>query len=74
MPGSDEELRVKSFTIDKNGIINGVLEDGRVAALGQIALASFRNAEGLTKNGGNMYSASVNSGEAVKEWCWNNRR
>lgn len=65
MPGSDEELRVKSFTIDKNGIINGVLEDGRVAALGQIALASFRNAEGLTKNGGNMYSASVNSGEAV---------
>ena len=65
MPGSDEELRVKSFTIDINGIINGVLEDGRVAALGQIALASFRNAEGLTKNGGNMYSASVNSGEAV---------
>ena len=28
-------------------------------------MASFRNAEGLTKLGGNMYSVSVNSGEAV---------
>jgi len=65
IPGSDEELRIKSFTIDANGIISGVLEDGRVAALGQIAMASFRNEEGLTKQGGNLYTASVNSGEAV---------
>jgi flagellar hook protein FlgE len=65
MPGSDTELRIRSYTIDVNGIINGVLEDGRVAALGQIAMASFRNEEGLTKLGGNMYGSSVNSGEAV---------
>ena len=65
IPGTDTELRVKTYTIDKNGIINGVLEDGRVAALGQIAMASFKNPEGLTKLGGNLYSSSVNSGEAV---------
>lgn len=65
IPGTDTELRVKTYTIDKNGIINGVLEDGRVAALGQIAMASFKNPEGLTKLGGNLYSSSVNSGESV---------
>ena len=63
--GSNVEMRIKTYTIDANGIINGVLEDGRVAALGQIAMASFRNTEGLTKLGGNLYSSSVNSGEAV---------
>ena len=65
IPGTDTELRIKTYTIDKNGIINGVLEDGRVAALGQIAMASFKNPEGLTKLGGNLYGSSVNSGEAV---------
>lgn len=65
IPGTDTELRVKTYTIDKNGVINGVLEDGRVAALGQIAMSSFKNPEGLTKLGGNLYSSSVNSGEAV---------
>lgn len=65
IPGTDTDLRVKTYTIDKNGVINGVLEDGRVAALGQIAMASFKNPEGLTKLGGNLYSSSVNSGEAI---------
>ena len=65
IPGSDTELRVKTYTIDKNGVINGVLEDGRVAALGQIAMASFNNPEGLTKLGGNLYGSSANSGEAT---------
>ncbi|EOR27212.1 flagellar hook-basal body protein [Clostridium sartagoforme AAU1] len=65
IPGSDIELKVKTYTIDKNGVINGVLEDGRVAALGQIAMANFKNPEGLTKLGGNLYSSSVNSGDAI---------
>ncbi|WP_366559137.1 flagellar hook-basal body complex protein [Clostridium sp.] len=63
LPGSETELRVKSYTIDSSGVINGILEDGRVAALGQIAMASFKNPEGLTKMGGNLYSSSVNSGD-----------
>ncbi|MBP3917383.1 flagellar hook-basal body complex protein [Clostridium sp.] len=62
--GSDTELAVMSFSIDKYGVINGVLEDGRVAALGQIAMATFKNPEGLVSLGGNLYGGSVNSGEA----------
>ncbi|GFZ30962.1 hypothetical protein CSC2_14880 [Clostridium zeae] len=65
IPGTDTELRIKSYTIDKNGIINGVLEDGKVAALGQVAMAGFKNSSGLTKLGGNLYAQSVNSGEAT---------
>ncbi|MGL5152447.1 MAG: flagellar hook-basal body complex protein [Clostridium sp.] len=64
IPGTDQELRVKSYSIDKNGVISGVLEDGRVAALGQIAMASFDNPEGLSKQGGNIYATTANSGEA----------
>ncbi|MBU3135972.1 flagellar hook-basal body complex protein [Clostridium gasigenes] len=65
IPGTDLELRVKTYTIDSTGIINGVLEDGRVAALGQIGMANFKNPEGLAKLGGNLYSSSVNSGDAI---------
>ena len=65
IPGTDTELSIKTYTIDTNGIISGVLEDGRVAALGQIAMAAFKNSEGLNKLGGNLYSASVNSGNAI---------
>lgn len=63
IPGTDEYLRVKSYTIDKTGIINAILENGSVAAVGQLALASFKNPEGLSKNGGNIYTQSANSGE-----------
>lgn len=65
VPGTGLELRVKTYSIDKNGVINAVLEDGRVAALGQIAMSSFKNPTGLTKLGKNLYSQSVNSGEAT---------
>ena len=65
VPGSDEELRVKSFNIDQQGIINCILEDGSVAAVGQLAIANFKNPEGLAKMGGNLYTQSANSGEAT---------
>ena len=63
IPGSDTELAVKSFSIDKYGVINGVLEDGRVCALGQIAMANFKNPEALNALGGNLYGQTVNSGD-----------
>lgn len=65
IPGENAELRIISYSISKDGLISGVLEDGRVAALGQIAMASFKNPAGLTKMGNNLYTASVNSGEAT---------
>ncbi len=62
---TDKEIRVKSFSIEKNGLIKGVLEDGRVTVLGQMASASFRNPAGLSKLGSNLYQVSANSGEPV---------
>ncbi len=63
--GTDEYLRVKSFTISNEGVVSAVLEDGGIAAIGQLAIASFRNTVGLTKMGGNTYQQSVNSGEPI---------
>ncbi|WP_143522540.1 flagellar hook-basal body complex protein, partial [Pseudomonas sp. 2822-17] len=36
--------------------------NGQVRLLGQIALASFNNPEGLSKSGSNLYQVSNNSG------------
>lgn len=57
-------LRVKTFSISKEGVISAVLEDGSVSALGQVAMASFRNPAGLTKEGKNLVDQSSNSGVA----------
>ncbi|WP_097025845.1 flagellar hook-basal body complex protein [Clostridium peptidivorans] len=60
-----EKLKVKSFSIDKNGVIKAVLSNNKVTALGQIAMASFKNTEGMTKLGKNLWQNSANSGEAI---------
>jgi len=57
--------KVTSFTIEKDGIIKAVLEDGSVSAVGQIAMASFSNPEGLKKIGNNLVQSTSNSGVAV---------
>jgi flagellar hook protein FlgE len=59
------EKRINTFSIEKDGMIKAVLEDGTVAALGQIAMSSFKNPAGLTKLGKNLYQNSANSGPAV---------
>lgn len=56
-------LRVQSYSVDSNGVIKAVLSDNSIAALGQIAMASFNNDAGLSKAGGNMYDKTSNSGD-----------
>ena len=53
---------LQSFYIDQSGLITGNYTNGMFERLGQIALASFANAAGLDKLGGNLYSQSTNSG------------
>ncbi|MBU9720325.1 MULTISPECIES: flagellar hook protein FlgE [Bacillaceae] len=53
---------LESYNISSTGEINGVFSNGQVRLLGQIALASFNNPEGLTKSGANTYQVSNNSG------------
>ena len=50
------------FSITGDGVINGVLSNGQTLALGQIALATFPNSQGLTRTGSNSFLASLSSG------------
>lgn len=59
------DVAVKSFNISADGLITGVLETGEITALGQIAMASFKNEVGLTEIGNNMYEPSGSSGAAI---------
>jgi flagellar hook protein FlgE len=50
-------------SIQRNGMIYGAYDNGQTKLLGQIAVANFSNAAGLEKEGDNLYSATLNSGE-----------
>ncbi len=50
-------------SIQNNGMIYASYDNGMTKLLGQIATASFANASGLEKQGDNLYSATLNSGE-----------
>jgi len=61
----DTEIRVSGFTIENDGLIKAVLTDKSTTILGQVAMASFDNNEGLEQTGNNLYSPSANSGNAL---------
>lgn len=62
---SNKEVRIISFTVEKNGLVKGVCEGGKVAVLGQIGMSSFKNPAGLEKVGGNLLKNSPNSGAGI---------
>ena len=55
---------LKSVSIDSKGVITGTYTNGLSVARGQVAIAQFNNASGLTKTGNSLYAKSNNSGEA----------
>jgi flagellar hook protein FlgE len=55
---------VIGFTVSEQGLITGTFSNGRSQAIGQIALATFSNPNGLQKNGSSLYTATANSGNA----------
>ncbi|HUI49816.1 MAG TPA: flagellar hook protein FlgE [Acidimicrobiia bacterium] len=55
---------VIGFSVSEQGLITGTFSNGRSQALGQIALATFANPNGLTKEGSSLYGETVNSGAA----------
>jgi flagellar hook protein FlgE len=56
---------LQSYTIGSDGTVDGVLSNDQTVALGQIALATFPNYDGLTNLGSNDYQASLASGAAT---------
>lgn len=53
---------LESFAINTSGEIIGIFSNGLTAPLGQVALATFNNPEGLLEVGNSMYAMSSNSG------------
>ncbi len=55
---------LNSFTINNTGIIQGIFSNGQTVPIGQIALATFSNVQGLVRNGSNDFLSSLSSGAA----------
>ena len=56
---------LNDLKIDETGTIIGAFTNGQSFGLAQVALATFTNNEGLQSEGGNVFSQTANSGEAV---------
>lgn len=54
----------EKFTVDQTGLITASFSNGKTQVLGQVAVASVADAEGLTREGGNNYTVSAASGQA----------
>jgi len=56
---------LKTYTILSDGTVEATFSNGQTEGIGQVAVASFANPEGLTLDGDNQYSATAASGAAV---------
>ncbi|MFY9644385.1 MAG: flagellar hook-basal body complex protein [Terriglobales bacterium] len=54
---------LQSFSIGSNGTITGSFSNGTTAVVGQIALASFADEQGLSRNGNNDFTPTLASGQ-----------
>lgn len=55
---------LQSVAVNAEGIISGTYSNGQILDLYQITLANFNNANGLYKEGSNLYSETLASGVA----------
>jgi flagellar hook protein FlgE len=56
---------LQGFSVGQDGKITGTFSNGLTRTLGQVALATFTNPEGLLETGGNTYATAPNSGEPL---------
>lgn len=54
---------LESFSVGNDGIITGSFSNSQTKAIGQIALATFPNPQGLLETGNLLYEATGNSGQ-----------
>jgi len=54
-----------SVSVDQTGTIRGFYSNGRTESMGQLAMATFANPEGLNDLGGGIFTVGSNSGAAV---------
>jgi len=53
------------LSVDTNGVITGRYSNGQIEDLWVVALCSFANQDGLQRQGGNLFSQTRDSGEAI---------
>jgi len=56
---------LSDFAIGSDGVITGTFSNGKTAILGQLALATFANEQGLSRTGNNGFSETLASGQAA---------
>jgi flagellar hook protein FlgE len=56
---------LQSYTVGNDGIITGSFSNGRARTLGQVAIATFANQEGLSEVGSNLFTLASNSGVPI---------
>jgi flagellar hook protein FlgE len=56
---------LSSYAVGADGTVIGSFTNGLTRPLGQLAIATFSNAEGLVDNGSNLFSSGSNSGPPV---------
>jgi len=54
---------LETYSVGGDGTIQGVFDNGQTIALGQIALASFANEQGLMRTGSNNFVAGLSAGQ-----------
>jgi flagellar hook protein FlgE len=56
---------LSGYAVGVDGVITGVFTNGLTRTIGQVALATFSNPEGLVDAGNSLFSTGANSGEPV---------
>ena len=56
---------LQSVSVDTSGVITGNYSNGQVLERAQVALASFNNLAGLSKEGGNIFRGTTASGAPI---------
>ncbi len=54
---------LSNVSIDNSGVVHGIYSNGKTLPLYQIAMYDFQNYQGLYREGGNLFSATNDSGE-----------
>lgn len=55
---------LSNFTVAQDGTIDGAFTNGETKVLGQVAIATFQNEDGLSRIGGNQFAQTAASGLA----------
>ncbi len=54
-----------SVSVDSNGVLTGTFSNGQTQQLWVLALANFTNLQGLSRQGSNLYAATLESGQGT---------